>query len=54
MNSRERVLTAMNHVKPDRTPVDLYAVEEVWDKLRRHYKSDDDDRILETLDVDCK
>lgn len=46
MNSRERVLCAVNHVQPDRVPTDLQAVNEIWSKLRNHFNTMDDDKIL--------
>lgn len=54
MKSRERVLTAMNHVQPDRAPTDLQAVEEIWVKLRNHFKTTSNDDILNALNVDCR
>ena len=32
MNSKERVLAAVDHVEPDRVPVDLWALPPVTDK----------------------
>ena len=40
MNSRERMLAAINHEKVDRVPTDIWATPEVWGKLRQHYGSD--------------
>jgi len=37
VNARERMLAAMNHQKPDRVPTDIWAVGEVWEKLRAHF-----------------
>lgn len=36
MNSRARVLAAVNHKQPDRTPVDLLMAPETADNLMRH------------------
>jgi uroporphyrinogen decarboxylase len=35
-NSRDRVLAAINHVEPDRVPVDMWALPPVTDNLRAH------------------
>ncbi|MCC6445133.1 MAG: uroporphyrinogen-III decarboxylase-like protein [Armatimonadetes bacterium] len=37
MNSRERVLAAINREPLDRIPTDIWATGEVWEKLRRHF-----------------
>ena len=37
MNSRERMLAAMNRQPVDRVPTDIWATPEVWAKLRRHF-----------------
>jgi uroporphyrinogen decarboxylase len=37
MNSRERVLAAINHLPVDRIPTDIWATAEVWEKLRAHF-----------------
>ncbi len=42
MNSRERVLAAINLEKPDRVPTDIWATGEVWEKLRLHFGADAD------------
>src|SRR5690242_20166815 len=54
MNSRERILCTINHVQPDRVPTDIQAVSEIWDRLRKHFNTTDDDKILETLEIDCR
>lgn len=54
MNSRERVLASVNHVQPDRAPTDLQAVEDVWRMLRKHFNTDSNDVVLESLDIDCR
>ena len=41
MNSKERVLAAINHVEPDRVPVDMWAVPPITDNLREHFDVDD-------------
>lgn len=37
MNSRERILAAINRQPVDRIPTDIWATGEVWAKLRRHF-----------------
>ncbi|MBC7961288.1 MAG: hypothetical protein H7X94_15630 [Vallitaleaceae bacterium] len=54
MNSRERVLCAISHVQPDRTPTDLQAVNEIWDKLKKHFNTTNDEKILTALEIDCR
>ena len=39
MNSRERVLAAINHQSVDRVPTDIWATGEVWEKLGAIYGS---------------
>ncbi len=50
MNSRERVLAAMNLQKPDRVPTDIWATGEVWEKLRQHFGVDADLHSLLHID----
>lgn len=42
MNSRERMLAAINHQPVDRIPTDIWATGEVWEKLRAHFGADAD------------
>ncbi len=37
MNSRERILAAINRKPVDRIPTDIWATGEVWAKLRAHF-----------------
>ena len=37
MNSRERILAAINRKPVDRIPTDIWATGEVWAKLRPHF-----------------
>jgi len=37
MNSRERILSAINRKPVDRIPTDIWATNEVWVKLRNHF-----------------
>lgn len=53
MNSRERVLTAMNHVRPDRVPINFRSVDTVADRME-HYYSKSHQELLEYLQVDFR
>ena len=37
MNSRERMLAAINHEPYDRVPTDIWSTGEVWQKLQAHF-----------------
>ena len=50
MNSRERMLAAINHEAVDRIPTDMWATAEVWSKLRDHLGEDAD--IMSELHID--
>lgn len=50
MNSRERILAAINHQPVDRIPTDIWATGEVWRKLRAHFG--DGVNIYEILHID--
>ncbi len=50
MNSRERILAAINHEPVDRVPTDIWATGEVHQKLNDHFGPDAD--IREALKVD--
>ncbi len=50
MNSRERMLAAIYHEKPDRVPTDIWATPEVWDKLKQHFGSDVEARKMLHID----
>jgi len=54
MTSRERVLTALSHRTPDRTPGDYLGTPEVDDKLKKHFHTDSLDVVLEKLKVDLR
>jgi len=57
MNSKERVLTALNHQEPDRVPVNFVGANSDIDKrLKEHFglKLDDHDGLLEALNVDFR
>lgn len=50
MNARERMLAAMNLEPVDRVPTDIWAVGEVWTKLRERFG--DDVAVREALHID--
>ncbi|MEM2904125.1 MAG: uroporphyrinogen decarboxylase family protein [Candidatus Bathyarchaeia archaeon] len=50
MDSRERMLAAINHERPDRVPTDIWATAEVWTKLKERFGHDAD--ILSLLHID--
>lgn len=54
MTSRERVLTALRHEQPDRTPRDFWAEPPAWNRLLEHLGHSDKERVLEMLDVDVR
>lgn len=63
---RQRVLTTLNHVQPDRLPVDFLAAPEVWTRLADHFKVEPSldpnsslyefsrEAVLQHLEVDCR
>jgi uroporphyrinogen decarboxylase len=52
--SRQRALTSLSHQQPDRTPVDLLAVPEIWNKLLSHFQVSSREEVLQILQVDCR
>ena len=50
MNARERMLTVLNHEVPDRVPTDIWAVPEVWTKLRARFGTDAEARAALHID----
>jgi uroporphyrinogen decarboxylase len=53
MTSRERVLAAIRHQPVDRFPTDIWAVNEVWEKLFRHFNTRDAFVLYEKLGIDA-
>ena len=53
MTRRERVLYAVNHEQPDRTPTDFQAVSEIWERLFIHFNTREMKDILDKFDIDC-
>jgi uroporphyrinogen decarboxylase len=54
MTSRERVLTALSHEQPDRTPCDFWAEPPAWNRLLAHVGHPDKDKLLDSLGVDIR
>ena len=54
MISRERVLAALRHEPPDRTPRDFWAEPPAWNRLLAHVGHSDRDRLLDWLGVDMR
>ena len=54
MSPRERVLTALAHKQPDRTPCDFWAEPPTWDRLFAYVDHTDKDRLLDDLGVDVR
>lgn len=54
MTPRERVLTAIDHRRPDRVPRDFWAEECTWNRLMAHVGHDDRDRLLVDLGIDIR
>jgi len=54
MTSRERVLTALRHEQPDRTPCDFWAEPPAWQRLFEYCGTTDPDRVLDDLGVDIR
>jgi uroporphyrinogen decarboxylase len=54
MTSRERVLMALRHEQPDRTPCDFWAEPATWNRLFAHVGHSDKDLLLDTLGVDVR
>lgn len=54
MLPRDRVISALSHKKTDRVPLDFWAVPEVWEKLKHHFCTDDEEKILQNLHIDIR
>ena len=54
MNSRERVLTALDHREPDRVPIDFWATSEIKTGLLEHFGLPDEEALLQKLEVDFR
>ncbi len=54
MTSRERVLAALDHSLPNRTPRDFWAEPATWNRLLAHVGHTDKDRVLDELGIDVR
>lgn len=54
MNSRDRVLTAINHKTPDRVPITFDAEKEVIEGLMNHFNVSTKDEVWDALNVDTR
>jgi uroporphyrinogen decarboxylase len=52
MTPRERILTAFHHQVPDRPPTDAWFHDEVIARLKKHYRTDSWDRVLQELGIE--
>jgi len=54
LNSKERVITAINLKRPDRVPLDGYFRQDVWARLEEHLGTKDAEKIMEALGLDIR
>jgi uroporphyrinogen decarboxylase len=54
MTPRQRVLAALEHRVPDRTPRDFWAEPAAWTRLLAHVGHGDKDRLLDELGIDVR
>jgi uroporphyrinogen decarboxylase len=54
MDSRERVLAAIQRVKPDRVPADLWAEPAVWERLKSDLGCATEEAVRERLGIDVR
>ena len=54
MNSRQRVLAAIEHREPDRVPITFDATPEVIESLQRHFGVTTRDAVWDALEVDTR
>lgn len=54
MNSKERVIAAINHQIPDRVPLDGSFRQDVWGKLEDHLGTKDAEEIMDVLGLDIR
>jgi len=54
MTARERVLMALAHERPDRTPCDFWAEEPAWNRLLAHTGHANKEALLQDLPVDVR
>jgi uroporphyrinogen decarboxylase len=54
MNSKERVLTAINHSQPDRIPLDFWWSHEMLRRLLNHLELKNEDELQDYLGSDIR
>jgi uroporphyrinogen decarboxylase len=54
MNSKQRVLAAINHLELDYVPIDLWALSPITDHLRTHLGVDTDEGVWQALGIDLR
>jgi uroporphyrinogen decarboxylase len=54
MNSKQRILDAINHKKTDRVPIDLWVTKEIMGKLCSYFHTDQPDIVLDELGIDIR
>ncbi len=54
MTSRERVLAALRHEQPDRTPRDFWAEPAAWNRLLAYLGLSEKEQVLERLGIDVR
>jgi len=54
MTPRERVLAAIAHRQGDRIPIDFWAVDDVYARLRSAWSLDDDEAVLDRVGADLR
>ena len=54
MNSRDRVLAALNHQTPDRAPRNFWAEPPTWNRLFQYVGHEDKERLLVDLEIDVR
>ena len=54
MNAKERAMTVINHIEPDRVPCDYWAASEVTERLLKHLGFKDKEELLQYFGVDLR
>ena len=54
MTSKERVRAAIEHRQPDRVPVDIECLDDVWESLMQHFGCSAQDDVLDKLEIDIR
>lgn len=54
MNSKERVRTAIQHKQPDRVASTMQCVDTAWEKLKKYYRVETNDEVMDILYIDTR